>query len=271
MSRERILSAPPPRGGTRLPYGPDPLPYGDLRLPAGPGPHPVIVMLHGGFWRARFDLEYAGHPCAALTAAGAATWNVEYRRIGNPGGGWPGTLLDVALALDYLRELAPAYDLDLGRVVTMGHSAGGHLALWLAARGRIPAGATLHTPHPLPLRAAVALAGVADLRRAWELGLSKTVVQTFLGGTPDEVPERYAMASPAALLPLGVPQVLVHGTDDASVPFEIAERYYTAAVARGDEIQLVTLPGAGHFEVVDPDSREWPAVVGAVLAVLGLG
>src|SRR5579864_1380245 len=170
-SRERILETPPPRGGTRLSYGPDPLHYGDLRLPDRAGPHPVIMMIHGGFWRDRFDLEYAGHPCAALTAAGAATWNVEYRRIGNPGGGWPGTLLDVALAADHLRELAADYGLDLDRVVTMGHSAGGHLALWLAARGRIPAGETLYTPDPLPLRAAVALAGVADLRRAWELGL----------------------------------------------------------------------------------------------------
>src|SRR5579872_5792979 len=135
-SRAYVLETAAPRADARLRYGPDPLHFGDLRLPGGTGPHPVVVMVHGGFWRARFNLEYAGHLCAALAALGIATWNVEYRRLGDTGGGWPGTLLDVAAAADHLRTLAAPYHLDLSRVVAMGHSAGGHLALWLAARRR---------------------------------------------------------------------------------------------------------------------------------------
>jgi acetyl esterase/lipase len=275
MSRD-ILDLPPPPADARLPYGPDPLQFGDLRLPSGPGPHPVVVVIHGGFWRARYDLEHAGHLCAALTARGLATWSLEYRRIGNSGGGWPGTFQDVALGLDYLRELAPAYDLDLERVVALGHSAGGHLALWLAGRHRVPADDSLRRASgtasrvPTRLRGAVSLAGVADLRRAWELRLSDNVVETFVGGSPERVPERYAGASPIELLPLGVPQALIHGTADESVPYEISQVYHEAAVARGDEATLVTLPGAGHFEVIDPRSEEWPLVVDATLRVLGV-
>ncbi len=262
MSRE-ILTRPAPSADRRLRYGPDPLHFGDLRLPAGSGPHPVVVVLHGGFWRAQVDLEYMGHACAALTAAGMATWNVEFRRIGHEGGGWPGTFQDVARATDHLRELASTYALDLARVVSLGHSAGGQLALWLAARPRIRSDDPLHSAAPLPLKAAISLAGVVDLRRAWTLQLSSNVVETFLGGAPHDVPERYASASPVELLPLHVPQVLIHGSDDQNVPYELSERYHAAAIACGDDVRLLTLPGAGHFEVVDPLSREWPVVLEA--------
>jgi acetyl esterase/lipase len=147
-----IFSTPPPPATERIPYGPDPLQFGDLRLPEGPGPHPVVVVVHGGFWRARWDLEHIGHACAALTReAGVATWCIEYRRIGNEGGGWPGTFLDVGAATDFLREIAKTHSLDLDRVVTIGHSAGGHLAVWLAARQHIPKDDSLHTDLPLPL------------------------------------------------------------------------------------------------------------------------
>ena len=263
MSRE-ILELPAPGADARLSYGPDPFHFGDLRLPAGPGPHPAVVVIHGGFWRARYGLEYFGHACAALATQGFATWNVEYRRIGNPGGGWPGTFQDVALATGYLREIGPTHNLDLERVVTLGHSAGGHLAFWLAGRHPIPPGDPLHGGEPLPLRGAISLAGVVDLRRAWHLRLSEDVVQEFIGGTPDQLPERYASASPIELLPLGVPQILIHGTEDESVPFEISQGYNEVAVARGDDASLVTLEGAGHFEVVDPRSREWASIVDAV-------
>jgi acetyl esterase/lipase len=266
-----ILSLPAPPADLRLAYGPDPLQFGDLRLPAGAGPHPVAVVIHGGFWRAQYDLTHIGHLCAALTSAGVATWNVEYRRIGNPGGGWPGTFHDVARATDHLRELAPAHALDLERVVTLGHSAGGHLALWLAARHRIPAGDVLASPTPLPLHAAISLAGVSDLELAWELRLRDGIVRALLGGAPEEVPERYATASPVALLPLGVPQVLIHGTDDESVPFIMSERYQAKAAACGDAASLIALPGAGHFELIDPRSREWPEVQRAVLPLLRIG
>jgi len=265
---ERLThDAPPPTA--RIPYGEEAQQFGDLRLPAGPAtePYPVVIVIHGGYWRARFDLGYFGAACGALAGAGLATWNIEYRRIGDPGGGWPGTFMDVAAATDALRPFAARYPLDLSRTLTLGHSAGGHLALWLAARPRLSAGAALWQADPLPIHGAVALAGVADLRRAWELRLSDHVTDTLMGGDPAQFPDRYASGSPYDLLPLGVPQVLFHGTSDINVPYEISERYVARAQALGDDARLVTQEGAGHFEPVDPSTAEWQAVQQALLAL----
>ncbi len=259
MNSEAILSLPPPPPDARIPYGNDPFQFGDLRLPQSAGVSPVVIVIHGGFWRSRYDLAHIGRLCAALSAQGFATWSVEYRRIGNPGGGFPGTFLDIAHAAKHLVSLAPQYHLDLDRVVALGHSAGGHLALWLAGHARVPRDAAISFPDPLPLRAAISLAGVADLRRAWALRLSSGVVEEFLG-SPAEFPERYAAASPIELLPLGVRQVLVHGTADENVPFEISERYYSAARGQGDDVALIPLPGVGHFELIDPGSAVWERV-----------
>ena len=270
MSSEDILDLPPPPAGRRVAYGAASQLFGELRVPKTDPPYPLAIVVHGGYWRARYDLAHIGHLCAALTAAGIATWNVEYRRLGQPGGGWPGTFQDVAAAADHVRALANEYPLDLARVVAVGHSAGGQLALWLAGRWRVPNDSPLHVPDPQPLRGVVALAGVCDLRRAWELRLSGGVVREFLGGTPEEVPERYDSASPAALLPLGVRQALVHGTADTSVPYIISDDYQRAAAAAGDAARLVTLAGAGHFELIDPRSREWPEVLNAIHAAFGL-
>lgn len=263
-----ILEAPAPPADFRLRYGPDPLHFGDLRLPIGAGPHPVVVAVHGGFWRARYDLEHLGHLCSALTEAGIATWSVEYRRVGNAGGGWPNTFLDVAHAADALRDLAAPYNLDLSRVITLGHSAGGHLALWLAARHRLAVGDPLYTPDPLPLRGVVSLAGVADLRHAWELALSRNAAEELLGGSPTHLPQRYATASPIEMLPLHVPQHLIHGADDDLVPLSISQRYHDAAHAAGDVVTLTTLPNTGHFEPIAPHSHAWPKVLAAVQSVL---
>ena len=268
MSR-RILDAPAPPGGIRLPYGPDAQQFGDLWLPADHAQHPVVVALHGGFWRARYDLTYMGHLCAALAAVGIAAWNVEYRRLGQEGGGWPGTFEDAARAADHLPALAERYSLDLQRVVAVGHSAGGQLALWLAARARIPAGDRLHREAPLALRGVVALAGVVDLRQAWDLALSGRVVGEFMGGGPDERPERYATASPAALLPFGVPQVVIHGTADADVPYALSRDYQELATAWGDDAQLLSLPDVDHFAPVDPQSPEWPLVLQSMVEAVG--
>jgi acetyl esterase/lipase len=262
-----IFSTPAPSADVRIPYGDGPFHFGDLRLPRTDksGPYPVVVVIHGGFWRARYDLEHIGHACAALTSLGLATWSIEYRRVGNEGGGWPGTFQDVGAAVDHLRTLAPEHNLDLERVVVIGHSAGGHLALWVAGRHRIPEGNTLYTPNPLPVKAAVALAGVADLDMSWEMNLSNGATEELMGGSPEEVPEAYAVASPRELLPLGVPQALIHGTDDENVPYEISEKYHAAALAAGDQVKLVTLKHAGHFEVIDPKMPEWNRVAETVM------
>jgi acetyl esterase/lipase len=263
MSQSILQLAPPP-ADERIVYGPGPHHFADLRLPAGAGPHPVAIVIHGGFWRAAYDLEHIGHLCDALRKAGVATWSLEYRRIGNPGGGWPGTFEDVARGADHLRAIAIPFHLHLNRVVAMGHSAGGHLALWLGARTRLPADHALRAAEPIALNGIVSLAGVADLKRAWELKLSNSVVADLLGGSPEDIPDRYAAASPIELLPFGIPQKLIHGTLDRNVPFEISERYVSAAKARGDSADLVALDGAGHFEVIDPRTAEFSQVQQAV-------
>jgi acetyl esterase/lipase len=265
---EDILTLPPPPADSRISYGPDPSQFGDLRVPTGPGPFPLVIGMHGGFWRARYDLEYFGHACAALTATGIATWNVEYRRLGMLGGGWPGTFLDVARAADYVAQLEHDYPLDLSRVLAVGHSAGGHLACWLAARPRVPGSSPLFSPAPLPLSGAVTLAGVLDLRRAWELRLSNNAAGALLCGGPDDWPERYAAASPIELLPLDLPQAIIHGTADTNVPFELSERYATAASVAGDDTNLLALYNTAHFEIVDPRAPQWRSVLDAVSSLL---
>ena len=262
-----IFNTPAAPPTARLPYGPEPDQFGDLRLPGGEGPFPVAIVIHGGFWRARFNLEFMGHFAQALPAQGFATWSIEYRRIGQPGGGYPGTLLDAGLAADYLRTLAADYPLDLQRVLTIGHSAGGHLACWLAARPQIPATDPLYNPDPLPLQGAISLAGVTNLRRGFELNLSEGVVGELLGGGPDQYPERYYGASPSELLPLGVPQVLIHGEKDTTVPYIISQEYFEKADLLGDPVKLVGLPGADHFEVIDPKAKEWAVIVENALAL----
>ncbi len=243
-----------------LPYGPATQQFGELRLPAGAGPHPVVVFIHGGFWRARYDLDYARPLCEDLTAQGFATWNLEYRRVGQPGGGWPGTLLDIAAGIDYLRTLAAEHALNLARVITMGHSAGGHLALWAAARRRLPATNPLASVDPLTIFAVVSLAGVTDLRLGAAMNLGNGAVQAFLGGSPEAVPERYDAASPREWLPLGARQVLINGAEDDTVPAVLSERYHAAALASGDDATLHVLAGVEHFAVATAGTAAWATV-----------
>lgn len=269
MNSEEILELPPPPADARISYGDDPLQFGDLRLPPGPGPHPLVIVIHGGFWRARYDLAYFGHCCADLAQRSVATWNIEYRRIGNPGGAWPGTFQDVARAADFVRVLAQRFPLDITRLVAMGHSAGGHLALWLAGRGRLPATSEVAVGDPIGLRAAVALAPVADLRQVWDRQLGSGVVGDLMGGGPEAFPERYRQGSPADLLPLGVRQVVIHGQLDADAPFDMSVSYVQRAQAAGDSAELVDLGDTGHFEVVDPRTLEWQRVAEVLVRELG--
>jgi acetyl esterase/lipase len=256
---------------TRLPpapavaYGDHPDQVANLHVPSGDGPWPVVVLVHGGFWRTGWDRTLMTPLARDQQARGVAAWNVEYRRVGQEGGGWPGTLLDVAAAVDALGEQA---QVDPSRVAVVGHSAGGHLALWAAARWRLPSGAPGADPVVRP-RAAVSLAGVADLEHGARERLGDGACLDLLGGSPDDVPERYAIASPAALLPLGVPQVLVHGGLDDKVPSAQSREHALAAEAAGDDVELVELPWVDHFDVIDPAHDAWHAVVERLPALLG--
>ncbi len=226
-----------------------------------------MIAIHGGFWRARYDLAHLGHLCHALTQAGIATWSIEYRRVGSPGDGWPNTFRDVTAAAAHLFAIAPDHGIDPGTVVVLGHSAGGQLAAWLAALPAVPAASPIRAA-PLPVWGVVSLAGVLDLRLAWELGLSANAVADLLGGTPIEVPDRYAAASPASLLPLGVRTLLVHGADDDIVPSEFSVRFHREARALGDDAMLLELPGTDHFDVIDPISPAWPRISAAIARLL---
>jgi acetyl esterase/lipase len=229
-------------------YGDKRSQLGELYLPAGDGPFPVAVVIHGGFWRARYGRKLMRPLCADLVARGWAAWNLEYRRLGRlSGGGWPTTFDDLGAGVDHLRVLTAP--LDLTRVVTIGHSAGGHLAALAATR-----------PGPsVVVTGVVAQAGVLDLERAWTWRLSAGVVGSLLGGGPEEVPDRYAAASPAARLPLGVPALLTHGGKDDTVPPAMSEQFHAAALAAGDECKLVVLPDEDHYGHLDPGNPLWKA------------
>lgn len=251
----------------RLTYGSEPSQFGDLRIPnRGHGPFPVVVVIHGGFWYAQYGLDLMDAMADDFTLRGYATWNIEYRRVGQEGGGWPGTLMDVSSAVNFLRDIAPKYNLDLTRVITVGHSAGGHLALWSAARHRLPEGSAVSPTriNPVAIHGVVSLAGVTDVRQMWEVRQVDSPCVDFLGGTPSEYPDRYDAASPRELLPLGVPQVLVHGDKDDRVPIALSESYYDAAMEIGDTIAMIELPGIEHFKVIHPDSEAWPPIADAV-------
>jgi acetyl esterase/lipase len=235
-------------------YGPGPDQFLELTLPDGDHPSPVVVVVHGGFWRAAYGVELARPLAADLAGAGFAAVAVEYRRVG-AGGGWPATLTDVAAALDSLPGLPDADRLDLGDVSAVGHSAGGHLAAWLAARHRLPPGSPGAAPR-VRVTAAVLQAGVLDLARAAAQRLGDGAVLELLGGGPDEVPERYTAADPARLLPTGAAVLCVHGAADDVVPVEQSERYAAAAAAAGDRVELRVVRG-DHMAMIDPESLAW--------------
>jgi len=249
----------------RIEYGQEREQFGDLHLPSGTGPHPVLVVLHGGRWQASSTLQGIAAACASLAQGGLAVWNVEYRRLGNAGGGWPGTWEDVAAATDHLKSLAAEHALDLDRVVSLGHSAGGPLSLWLAGRHRLPATSSLYRPDGVRLIGVISSAGVNDLRTAYVRNMGEGVLNDLLGGGPDQFEDRYASVSPPDLLPYGIPQLLIHGTADTMVSVTVSESHLQAAQESGDSAELVTIPGADHFQIRDPASPYWVPARDAIL------
>jgi len=266
-SDDEVVDRPARDPDFSLAYGPEPDQLVDIRLPGTMDPAPLVVVVHGGFWKTEWDRAHAAAQSAGLADAGYVVATVEYRRVGGSGGGWPATFDDVAMLTDEVPALALAVldqRVQPQRTVLVGHSAGGHLALWAASRHRLKPGSRWHRSTPLELCGVVSLGGVTDLVMADRLQLGGGAARALVGADAAAEPDRYAEASPAALLPIGTPVTLVHGTDDEDVPIELSRRYADQARAAGDPCQLVELAGVGHFELIDPLSPAWPVVCRAV-------
>lgn len=251
----------------RIAYGADALQWGVLRVPEGEGPHPVIVMMHGGCWVGLHRPRNVEPLMEALTERGWATWSLSHRQAVDQGGGWTGTFDDVGAGIDHLRRLAETHGLDTTRVVAMGHSAGGHLAIWAAGRASYAPEDGLYDPDPLQLAGAVSLDGIPDLRAhvaQQDNPCGDGVLQLMESG-PDDMPDRYAEASPAERLPLGVAQLMLHGRADYVVPWHQVTAYAEAATAAGDDVRVHIFERASHFEVIAPSSQAWQQEIGPAL------
>jgi acetyl esterase/lipase len=263
-----IANATVPPADQRIAYGPDSLHYGELRIPDGDGPFPIVVVIHGGCWQSEYDLRHAAAESEALRAEGMATWTIEYRRVGDPGGGWPLTFLDVARAIDFVPRLAArAARLDGSRVVLIGHSAGGHLALWAASPSSN--GADTPAPPSLPLRGVVSLAAIADLRSyGAQPGSCNSAVPQLMGGAPDEHDARYSAANPIELVPLRTPVRLIHGALDPIVPPSQSHAFAARNREAGGSATVTMVDGAGHFDLIAPHAPAWSEVVRATRELL---
>jgi acetyl esterase/lipase len=255
-----ILTLKPPPADKRLAYGSDPNQFLDLRFPAKVDksrPFPLVINIHGGFWRAKYNLDHGGHLSAALAGKAIATANLEYRRIGNEGGAWPGTFEDIRSAYQFLVQHAPDEHLDPRRIVVMGHSAGGQLGLCLAA-------------HEPGISRVVSLAGVVDLEHAYQLHLSHDAVVEFLRGTPVEVPDHYREANPMQLSIPRARQSLIHGLSDQDVPVAFSRDYVRSKqkVSPKEDVHLLEISGAGHLDLIDPRSAAWKKVEATVIQLL---
>lgn len=273
MSLQDYLALHGPAPTAHVAYGTAPSQYGELFLPAGSGPFPLAVIIHGGCWTKEFGgITQMRNMAGALTQQGIAVWNVEYRRFDEAGGGYPGMYQDVASALDKLRQLAPRHGLDLQRIVLVGHSAGGHLAQWAAARARLPHASPLYVAQPLAVPVVISLGGLADLRneeRLIKTSCDRDMVQ--LTGLPSASrPDVFADTSPAEMLPAGVRTVLIHGEHDVIAPTRVGQDYARRATAAGDVAEVIVLPGASHYDEVAASSRAWLIVGGQIRRALGL-
>jgi acetyl esterase/lipase len=264
-----LLARKRPVATKRIQYGPLKQQFGDLYLPSGGGRHRVVVLIHGGCWLAQLPgLELMAYAAGDLRQRGNAVWSIEYRRLGESGGGYPGSFRDVADAIDSLRVLAKTYPLDLNHVVAVGHSAGGHFASWAAARARLPESSPLYRANPLPVARVVSLAGINDLKAYRNRGPGACgeprTIDALVGYAHRSPFNIYTDTSPAELLPLGTPQTIISGALDPIVPAEFGIAYAGKAAAAGDRVNAVTVAGAGHFELIDPQSKAFEAVRAAI-------
>jgi len=265
-SVQDYMGQPQVKADVRIAYGPEPAQVVDLFLPKRKGPHPVVVLIHGGCYLA----EYQGLPqmsgiAVDLAKRGYAVWNVEYRKLGEPGAGYPGTFLDVADAVDRIRSDAPRYNLDTRKVVALGHSAGGHLALWAAARHKLPKSRPLWRADPLPIRAVVSLGGIGDLKGQGDVfagACGPEPIPTIIGKASRENP--YADTSPAELLPLGARVVMISGAFDHVMPPFTGRAFVEKLRRAGDSAEVMAIADAGHFDVVMPRTAAWKTVAATV-------
>jgi len=268
-----LLARPRPAATTIVSYGTAEQQRGELFIPAAKKPHPVVVLVHGGCWLAKLTgPELMDYAAADLQHRGYAVWNIGYRRLGHEGGGYPGTFLDVANAIDMLRRVAPEHGLDLSRVVLVGHSAGGQLAMWAAARAHLPNTSPLYRANPLPVRAVISLAGILDLEDYRKhgppaCGGPKTIDRLTGAGT--RAGDVYADTSPARLLPVRVPYTLISASRDDIVPPVFAAQFAAKAHAHHEAPQEVEFANAGHFELIDPHSAAWKAIVAEIDRLAG--
>lgn len=262
-SVQAYMDQPAAKADVRIAYGAAPAQVAELFLPRERGPHPVVALIHGGCYLAEFEgLAQTSGLAADLARRGYAVWNVEYRKLGEAGAGYPGTFLDVADAIDRLRAEAPRYELDVGRVVALGHSAGGHLALWAAARARLPRTSALWRSDPQPIRAVVSLGGIGDLRGQGSVfagACGPEAIPRIIGAGTRADP--FADTSPAELLPLGARVVMICGAFDHVMPPSTGVAFAQRLRERGDSAEAIEIPNAGHFDVVIPTTAAWRAVV----------
>jgi acetyl esterase/lipase len=264
MSAAALADFPSPEADHVIAYGDDPLQFGELRLPEGEGPFPVVVFMHGGCWMSEYDIAHSRKLTDAFPREGIAVWSLEYRRIGDPGGAWPGTFDDIEAGLAHLSGLTEKYSLDPDRVILAGHSAGGHLALWMTQRIEEQEPENLIRP-----RGVLSLAPAPDLEYLYEQGACDNAAGKLMGGSPEEYPERYAYGSVANRIPQSTPQIAVVGKYDETWR-PVGVRYAKAAAEQGAPIEVVDAPESGHFEMIDPDSTTWPLVLDAARDLLGL-
>lgn len=273
MTLADYLALTGPAPTAKLAYGSAPSQYAELFRPSGDGPFPVAVLVHGGCWTVKFGgIEQMRNLAGALAAQGIAVWNVEYRRVDEDGGGYPGTYLDINAALDLLGAQAARHQLDLGRIVAIGHSAGGQLVQWIAGRSRIPASSPLFQAHPLPLREIISLGGLADLRNERALIKASCGRDTVdLAGSPSSTrPDVFSDTNAAELMPNGSRTVLITGELDTIAPPRAARDYAARARAAGDQASVVILPGASHYDEVAASSPAFKLVLPAIRAALGM-